>query len=67
MSPLLEPGDLLLWDSRTIHCNCPGPGSSLQGWLVDEALIELREQFALLSLLLEKRGRLLSALLAVSP
>merc|ERR1712039_1148588 len=23
----LEPGDLLLWDSRTIHCSGPGEGN----------------------------------------
>ena len=25
--PALKRGDLLLWDSRALHCNCPGEGA----------------------------------------
>lgn len=39
--PNLHPGDLLLWDSRTIHCSAPGQGEapSIEGLLRAASLI----------------------------
>lgn len=56
MSPLLEPGDLLLWDSRTIHCNCPGTGDGEEAKLLRAAsLITMVPRSKATEEVLEKR------------